>query len=320
MMIFVAIITVILLAILFFLFRDLFRDKAIGKKAKTIILAIIACFVMFIVVMAIPKGNDTPYNNTVPTVSKKTNFVAATNISTDSSFKQHTINTDTPETFTIIDCDNENNIEKRRLFGVYTKYGFLENRLSGSILMDEVPTEVATQKFGIESSSVSTIVAQSIPTQSIYKFYFERGLGYRNFFQSIYRILQILPTPLRIIFTNLFGLMSLIPDLIVEICSDSDADNNLFYMLVDNSLDEIIRFYLDDYEPRNIPAKSHIEVLFNEGIRHIRVTNSSGVVLESFKVSTSQRVHESKDSTVHYVYNVLRNNSYRVFHRTYSRK
>lgn len=318
MMIFVVIITVILLAILFFLFRNLFRDKALGKKAKTIILAIIACFVTFIVVMAIPKGNDTPYNNTVPTVSKKTDFIAATNISTDSSFKQHTIVTDTPETFTIIGCDNDNNIEKKRLFGIYTKYGFLENRLSGSILMDEVPTEVVTQKVGIKSSWVSAIVVQSIPTQSIYKFYFERGLGYRNFFQSIYRILQILPTPLRIIFTNLFGLMSLIPNLIVEICSN--ADNNLFYMLVDNSRDEIIRFYLDGYEPRNIPAKSHLGVLFNEGIRHIRVTNSSGVVLESFKVSTSQRVHESKDHTVHYVYNVLRNNSYRVFHRKFTMK
>jgi hypothetical protein len=216
--------------------------------------------------------------------------------------------------FNHINCESVQEIWKNQLFSLVSNYAFVVDVFNQSPLKATIPSNLVSFGQGPmpeRNSNVATVVTQSIPTDCDANHYLEGGFFFNNIFNAVYRVVPprpIIYAPIRLVEAILNLLFS----------SITSAYQDLFYLIVDNSLNEDIYFYLDQDKKRKIPSRKQVKLIFKKGMRDINVSRASnGTLVESFKVDCN--IEKNKENA-HYIYNIGGTNVYKIHHVSYLKK
>ncbi|RJQ51372.1 MAG: hypothetical protein C4526_10330 [Nitrospiraceae bacterium] len=215
-----------------------------------------------------------------------------------------------------IDFDNISDqleIKNKRFFFLRPPFFTLDDfNPSPLIETEDIPIGYVEATSG-SLGPVADMVIQKIPTKSNGMHFIEgKGIFYHNFLNGIYSLLPRIPILAKILY-RILALLEVVFDLVYEI-TDANPHKDQFSLLVDNSLNNDIYFYLDNHQPVKLSARRQIHFIFKaEDIRLIKISNATNSeVIESFKVDTNRRCWARAIEGIACVYNVRANNEYKI--------
>ncbi len=228
------------------------------------------------------------------------------------------------EQFELINCDDLGVIKNIRFFFLKSNYGFIIDSHTDSPLQDELPKKIGVQGpiLPTEKGTKSAIILQEIFTKPVEGKTFEGGIPGLYVITVICGIIGFLIAP---IFKK-NSVIGLITGLIIGYVGCILVIDNIFKftkndirLYVDNALGEDVELYLDNYDPIQISSKSQLPIEFEEGTHLIKIISvSTHQNLESASLESSKfRDNSGKELRGYYVYNIGKQNSYKIYEEYY---